>query len=257
MATVARNFKKVERPAQVGQGTGFDWAKVLLWAMLVSFPAALLCILIAPSDIELKYSQRIFYFHLPANIMCFAAFFAYFVGAIGYWRTRQRKWDIVMVAGLELGVFFSLIGIVTGSIWARYAWGTFWTWDPRLTTVTIMLVVYLAGWMLRSAIEDLNRKAALTAVFGIIGFVNVPLVYFSTRFFPAGLHPVIFKLTGEGKETSTGLEGFMNVALVVSMIAIGELFAYLMIQRVRLEHLRDGVAGVRVALYEDEEYNEI
>lgn len=226
------------------------WGKTLLWGMLVAFPAALLCILFAPSDFELKYSQRIFYFHLPANIMCFLSFFAYFIGGIGYWRTRQRKWDILMVAGLELGVFFSLIGIVTGSIWARYAWGTFWTWDPRLTTVTIMLVVYLAGWLLRSAIEDPNRKAALTAVFGIIGFINVPLVYFSTRFFPAGLHPIIFGADGK----ATGLsDSFMTVTLIVSFIPMGMLFAYLLIQRIRLEYLRDKVAQVRVALYEDEE----
>lgn len=253
MATVTKNLNLGIRPGAGEARRGLDWAKVLLWTMLVSFPAALICILIAPSDIELKYSQRIFYFHLPANIMCFCSFLTYFIGGIGYWRTRKRIWDIVMVAGLELGVFFSLIGIVTGSIWARYAWGTFWTWEPRLTTVTIMLVVYLAGWMLRSAIDDPNRKAALTAVFGIVGFINVPLVYFSTRFFPPGLHPVIFKLGDKGQEITTGLEGFMNVALIVSMLAMAQLFIYLLIQLIRLEKLRDQVAVVRVALYEDEE----
>ncbi len=246
MATVTR---KLDLNAHTHKRPGLDWAQVLLLAMLVAFPAAFFCILIAPSDIELKYSQRIFYFHLPANIMCFLSFFVYFVGGIGYWRTRQRKWDILMVAGLELGVFFALIGIVTGSIWARYAWGTFWTWDPRLTTVTIMLVVYLAGWMLRSAVEDPNRKAAMTAVFGIIGFINVPLVYFSTRFFPAGLHPVIFGAKGQ----AVGLEGFMIVTLLVSMFAVGLLFAYLLLQRTRLERLNDEVALVRAALYEDED----
>ena len=245
MATVTKDFKLTTAPAQ----RGLDWAQILVWAMLINFPLALLCILIAPSDYELKYSQRIFYFHLPSNIMCFAAFFIYFIGGIGYWRKRTRKWDIVMLAGLELGMFFALIGIVTGSIWAGYAWGTFWTWDPRLTTVTIMMVIYVAGWMLRGAVEDPNRKAALTAVFGIIGFINVPLVYFSTRFFPAGLHPVIFAANGK----ATNLEGFMNVTLIVAMFAVGELFAYLLIQRIRLEKLRDEVAGVRVALYEDEE----
>ncbi len=246
MATVTKNLK-VSRPAR--ERGKLDWAQILVWAMLINFPAALLCILIAPADYELKYSQRIFYFHLPANIMCFLAFTVYFVGGVAYWRTRKRKWDIVMVAGLELGVFFSAIGIVTGSIWARYAWGTFWTWDPRLTTVTIMLVIYLAGWMLRSAVDDPNRKAALTAVFGIIGFINVPLVYFSTRFFPAGLHPIIFANNGK----VTNLEGFMNVTLIVSMLAVAELFVYLLIQRIRLETLRDRVDAVRVALYEDEE----
>jgi heme exporter protein C len=248
MATVSRKMEFGDLKPSVKPKMDW-WSTVLLVGMLISVPAALFCILIAPSDYELKYSQRIFYFHLPANIMCFASFFIYFIGGIGYWRTRKRMWDIVMVAGLELGVFFSLIGIVTGSIWARYAWGTFWTWDPRLTTVTIMLVVYLAGWMLRSAIEDPNRKAALTAVFGIIGFINVPLVYFSTRFFPAGLHPVIFGANGK----ATGLQDpFMNVTLYVSFVAVGLIFAYLLTQRIRLEELRDKVAEVRVRMYEDE-----
>ncbi|HEX2909423.1 MAG TPA: cytochrome c biogenesis protein CcsA [Chloroflexia bacterium] len=251
MASVTKNIN-LGRSSQV-KPQGLNWANLLWWGMLVTFPLALICILIAPSDVDLKYSQRIFYFHLPANIMCFAAFTAYFVGAIGYWRTRKRKWDILMVAGLEIGVFFSLIGIVTGSIWAAYAWGTFWTWDPRLTTVTIMLVVYLAGWMLRNSIDDPNRKAALTAVFGIVGFINVPLVFFSTRFFPATLHPIIFRVGAEGKETTTGLEGFMNVALAVSFVAVTLLFIYLMLQRIRLENMRDKVAAVRVALYEDED----
>jgi heme exporter protein C len=228
----------------------FDWAKVLLWTMLVSFPITLIFILLAPSDVELKYSQRIFYFHLPSTILCLFSFTIYFIGGLGYWRTRQRKWDILMITGLELGVFFSLIGIVTGSIWAKYAWGTFWTWDPRLTTVTIMLVVYLAGWMLRSSVEDPGRKAALTAVFGIVGFINVPLVYFSTRFFPAGLHPVIFG----ANDKAVALEGFMILTLVVSIITFSQFFVYLMIQRIRLENLRDKVAGVRMALYEDEDF---
>ncbi len=248
MATITKKMNLGS--GSVSGKRNFDWSRVLLWTMLVSFPITLLFILLAPSDFELKYSQRIFYFHLPSNILCLLSFTIYFVGGLGYWRTRQRKWDILMITGLELGVFFSLIGIVTGSIWAKYAWGTFWTWDPRLTTVTIMLVVYLAGWMLRSSVEDPNRKAALTAVFGIIGFINVPLVYFSTRFFPAGLHPIIFG----ANDKAVALEGFMIVTLVISIVTFSQFFIYLMIQRIRLENLRDQVAGVRMTLLEDEDF---
>ena len=245
MATITKRMN-----AGVSSPRKLDWARVLFWTTLVSFPITLLFILLAPSDITLKYSQRIFYFHMPANILCLLSFTIYFVGGLGYWRTRKRSWDILMITGLELGVFFSLIGIVTGSIWARYAWGTFWTWEPRLTTVTIMLIVYLAGWMLRSSVEDPGRKAALTAVFGIVGFINVPLVYFSTRFFPAGLHPIIAGDNGN----ALALEGFMIVTLVISIITFSQFFIYLMIQRIRLENLRDQVAGVRMALYEDEDF---
>jgi heme exporter protein C len=150
-----------------------------------------------------------------------------------------------MVAALELGLFWAAIGVITGSIWARYAWGTFWTWDPRLTTVAIMLVVYVSGIMLRAAVEDPARKAALTAAFGIIGFVNVPLVYFSTRWFPKGQHPVIFG--GQG-ESAVGLEGFMFVTLAVCFVAVGLLFAWLLVARIRLGQMQDEVQARRMAL---------
>jgi heme exporter protein C len=240
MALVNKEIKIA--PAQEQKTGRIDLANILLWAMLIAVPFSLFMVLIAGNDVVLKYSQRIFYYHLPCNIACFAAFFVYFFGAIAYWRTRKPLWDVVMMAGLELGMLFALIGTITGSIWARYAWGTFWTWDPRLTTVTIMMVVYVSGLLLRSAIEDPTRKAALTAVFGIIGFVNVPLVYFSTRWFPKGLHPVIFGNDG----SATGLQGgFMATTLLVCFITVGLIFAYLLIQRIRLGLMQQQVMVMR------------
>ncbi len=237
MATVTNYPPRSEVRAQ---NKKFDPAIYLSWALLFLFPLSLLFVLISPTDVNLKFSQRIFYFHLPANIMAFVSFFIYFIAGIAYWRKRTRKWDIVMLASMELGFFFALIGVITGSIWARYAWNTFWTWDPRLTTVTIMLVVYLAGFMLRQATEDPGRKAALTAAFGIIGFIDVPLVFFSTRFFPRGLHPVIFG----SNDNAVGLEGFMIVTLLTCILTIGLLFTYLLIQRIRLEKMQDDVTAL-------------
>ncbi|NWJ48542.1 MAG: cytochrome c biogenesis protein CcsA [Chloroflexi bacterium] len=224
---------------------GLGLSNVLFWATVFSWPISLIFVLMAGDDVNLKYSQRIFYYHLPANIMCFLSFMVYFIGGIAYWRTRNRKWDIVMVAGLELGIFWAVIGIITGAIWARYAWGTFWTWDPRLTTVSIMMVVYISGVMLRSAVEDPTRKAALTAAFGIIGFVNVPLVYFSTRWFPKGEHPVIF---GGDSGTPVGLEGFMFITLGVCFVAVGLLFAWMLQARIRLGHMHEELQARRMTL---------
>ena len=253
MASVTRPFKgNLNSKNQINQNKeGFGWFDVLTWALLVAFLLTFLFVFIAPTDETLKYSQRIFYFHLPANIMCFASFFVYFVGGIGYWRTRDRKWDIVMVSGLEIGIFFCAIGIATGSIWAGYAWNTFLTWDPRLTTVTIMLVVYLAGLMLRNSTEDPARKAALTAAFGIIGFIDVPIVYFSTRWFPRGLHPVIFLNGDNGSANTLGLEGFMVVTLITGMVAMALLFVWLLVQRIRLEKMRDDVAALAYSILEE------
>jgi heme exporter protein C len=254
MASVTSTYERKLTQKSKGEDktkAGLNWFEVLTWAMLVAFLLTFLFIFIAPTDATLKYSQRIFYFHLPANIMCFAAFFVYFIGGIGYWRTRQRKWDIVMVSGLEIGIFFAAIGIGSGSIWAKYAWNTFWTWDPRLTTVTIMLIVYIAGLMLRNSTEDPAKKAALSAAFGIIGFVDVPIVFFSTRWFPRGLHPVIFLNDQNGNANALGLEGFMVVTLITGMIAMALLFVWLLTQRIRLEQTRDDVAALAYSLQED------
>lgn len=252
MASITRSYEGELKQKSTGRKTlgGFGWYEALTWAMLVTFLLTFLFIFIAPTDATLKYSQRIFYFHLPANIMCFAAFFVYFVGGIGYWRTRKRVWDRVMISGLELGLFFACIGIASGSIWAKYAWNTFWTWDPRLTTVTIMMVVYIAGLMLRNATEDPARKAALSAAFGIIGFIDVPIVYFSTRWFPRGLHPVIF-LNGNNGPDALGLEGFMVVTLLTSMLAMTLFFVWVLVQRLRLEKMRDDVAELAYSLQDD------
>lgn len=250
MAIVNKEIKISPATKPNQKNGGFDVANILLWLSLFAVPFSLFMVLIAGNDVVLKYSQRIFYYHLPANIACFVAFFVYFVAAIAFWRTRKPIWDIVMMAGLELGLLWAVIGTATGSIWARYAWGTFWTWDPRLTTVTIMLVIYVSGLMLRSAIDDPYRKAALTAAFGIIGFVNVPLVYFSTRWFPKGLHPVIFGNDGN----ATGLEGgFMTTTLIVCFMTIGLLFAYLLIQRIRFGIMQREVAAMRSNLITEED----
>jgi len=245
---MAINTEFLKQSASSNPIKKLNWTQILVWSLLFLFPLSLYLVWISPTDAELLYSQRIFYFHFPANIMCFVSFTVYFTAAIGYWRKRGRNWDIVMMASLELGLFFALIGILTGSIWARYAWNTWWTWDPRLTTVTIMMAVYLAGVMLRNATDEPSRKAALTAAFGIIGFVNVPLVYFSTRWFPRGLHPVIFGSNGN----ASNLQGFMNVTLAVSTITVGLLFTYLIIQRVKLEEMRDDVAVLQFA-HQDED----
>jgi heme exporter protein C len=253
MASVIK-VNQQSNKAKVGRTKGLGFSNILMWSMLISWPLSLFMVLIAGNDAVLKYSQRIFYYHLPVNIVCFVSLFIYFVGAIGFWRTRKRSWDIVMVAGLELGIFFAVIGVVTGAIWAKYAWGAFWTWDPRLTTVSIMLVIYISGVMLRSAVEDPTRKAALTAVFGIIGFATVPLVFFSTRWFPKGQHPLVFVSDANGNETTVGLDSFMYLVLLVCSIAVGSLFAWMLTERMRLGQMQEEVAALRFAL-EREGYN--
>ena len=117
-----------------------------------------LVFLYAPTEAVMGQVQRVFYFHVAANWVGMLGFLTAAICGGVYLRTGGRKWDIASLAAVEIGMVFALIGVVTGSIWARPIWNTWWTWDPRLTTTTIMLLIYAAYLMLRSGIEDPDRR---------------------------------------------------------------------------------------------------
>ena len=118
----------------------------------------------APQERQMGEVQRIFYFHVPSAIMSFLAFGVTLVAGIAYLATRKNIWDQVGAASVEIGLLFTLSAMVSGSIWARPIWNTWWTWDPRLTTYTIMALIYIAYLMLRQGIEDPDRRARFAAV---------------------------------------------------------------------------------------------
>ena len=104
------------------------------------------------------------------------------IAGIAYLITRQRKWDIAGYAAVEVSLVFFFIAIVAGSIWARRTWGTWWTWDPRLTSAAIVELVYAAYLMLRQGIEDPDRRARFGAVYAIVAFISVPITFFRSAF---------------------------------------------------------------------------
>ncbi|HEY9206114.1 MAG TPA: cytochrome c biogenesis protein [Candidatus Methanoperedens sp.] len=143
----------------------------------------------APGD---PNSFRIFYFHVPIAITAYVAFAIVFVSGILYLRSKQQKWDIVALSAAEVGVIFAFLTLVTGSIWAFSAWGYFWvTSDVRLNTSLVLFLIYLSYLMVRQAVEEPEKKARLAAVFGIVGFIGVPLSFMSIRLWnKATAHPV-------------------------------------------------------------------
>ena len=159
-------------------------------AVLVVMALALV-FLWAPLEVTMKEVQRIFYFHVAVDWVGFLAFFVTLVASVLYLRTHDRKWDIVGVSSVEIGALFLTLGAVTGSLWARPVWNTWWTWDARLTTVAITWLVYLAYLMLRGAMDDPQRRARFSAVYGIVSFVTVPLT-FASVFFLRTIHPALF-----------------------------------------------------------------
>ncbi len=188
---------------------------------------------VAPDERTMHEVQRIFYFHLPAWINSFTAFAIVFVANIAYLATRRPKWDALGVAAAEVGVAACSIGLITGPLWARPVWGIWWTWDARLTTTFILWLLYVSYLLLRGLIEDPQRRASLSAVFGIFAFLDVPLVYMSNRLWRTQ-HPQPVILGGQG----SGLDPTMAKVLLVCVIAMFGVMLLVLTDRYRLERLR-------------------
>lgn len=227
------------------------------WLGLALLPASLLALymalIYAPAEATMGEVYRIFFFHLPANIAGFVLFFLAFVAGIAYLRTSNPLWDRWGAASVEVGILAAFIGTVTGSIWARPVWNTWWTWDPRLTTVTILLLTYAGYMMLRGALDDPARRARYSAIFAILAFVNVPLVYFSTRILDRTIHPVVFAGENPNAEGNMALTPEMDQTLLLCMVVILALFTYLLFQRVLLARQEAEVEALRIQLMEEED----
>lgn len=212
---------------------------VLTWlsagAMLLAIYMALIY---APDERVMGALQRIFYFHVPVAIVGFVAFAITFLAGIAYLATGERCWDGLGYAAAEIGEIFASLVLLTGMMWARAAWNTWWTWDPRLTTTLVLWLIYAGYLILRSSIDDEARKARYSAVLGIIGFLDVPVVFMAIRWWRT-IHPVVFDSGG------VNLEPSMLAAFLVCMTAFLLLLAALLVARVRLESLTEEVESLR------------
>jgi len=151
------------------------------------------------------------------------------------------------LASVEIGIVFTLINIVSGSIWARPIWNTWWTWDPRLVTATVMELIYIAYVMLRQGIEDPDRRARFGAVYAIVGFLSVPLTFLSIRIWRT-IHPVVI---GSGDPTAQGafdMTPKMLTAFMFSLLTFTVIYATLLWHRVRLEALAERVEQRKMEL---------
>jgi len=195
--------------------------------------------LYAPTEVFMGHVQRIFYYHVSFAWSSFIAFFVTFAASILYLVRKKRFWDIVASSSVEIGITFCLIILTTGPIWARPVWGAFWTWDPRLVTTLILLFIYAAYLMLRSSIEEETKRARYSAVIGIIGFADVPIVYMSIQWWSRTIHPDVIRPEG------AALEPEMIRTLFVSLFAIMAFYLFVLIRRIKLEILKDEVRDLR------------
>lgn len=184
--------------------------------------------LYAPTEQVMGEVQRIFYFHVAAGWNSFLAFLGVFVGGIGYLVTRKRVWDGLAFASAEIGVLYTTIVLTTGPLWAKPVWNTWWPWgDPRVMTELVLWLLYVAYLVLRSSLPEGEKKYRYCAVFGIISFLDVPIVWFSIRWWRT-IHPVVIKSTG------AALDPEMIQVLVVSVVSFTALYMTLLLLRLSM-----------------------
>jgi heme exporter protein C len=216
----------------------------VLSALLLIF-ATWMAFFYAPMEAVMGNVQRVFYFHVATGWAGMVGYLVAFVAAIAYLRTGRQKWDIIGVASVEIGLVFSFINIATGSIWARPIWNTWWTWDPRLVTATVMELVYLAYLMLRQGIEDPDRRARFGAVYTILGFASVPLTFFSIRIWRT-IHPVVIGSGDPGAEGSFDMTPKMLQTFLFSLLTFTVLGIDLLWHRIRLGKLGERIETLKL-----------
>ncbi|TFB13350.1 cytochrome C assembly protein [Candidatus Marinimicrobia bacterium MT.SAG.4] len=200
-----------------------------LLVMLLMFIALLLVYGYAPIERTMGMAQKIFYFHVPSAFMAFISFAVVFVASILYLKSKDDKYDRVASSAAEVGVIFSILMLLTGPIWARSAWGVWWTWEPRLTTTLILFLIFVGYLMLRNYGDSGDQMKRYSAVLGIIGFLDVPLVYWSVTWWAPEItnHP-------QGLE----LEPQMKFVLTFSFFTFGLLLLFLLLKRIELSKIR-------------------
>jgi heme exporter protein C len=230
---------KNEQPLKRGRGILGGLALIVIavglyWALVQ-----------APRDALQGDVQRIMYLHLPSILTAYLSFFLVFIGSCLYLWKREKRDDNLAHSAAELGVLFTALTIIEGSIWGKPTWGVWWTWDARLTLTAILLLIYSGYLMLRSLIEDEDRAALSAAVLGIIGFLDIPLIHMSVYWWrtlhqpPSILRPD--KLPWENVHPA------MLAALAVNFFGFLLLYFYLLSLRLRLGEVRSEIKARRLS----------
>jgi heme exporter protein C len=188
----------------------------------------------APREAVQGNVQRIMYLHVPSVLTAYLAFALVLLGSGAYLATRRAGWDRLAAAAAEIGVLFTAVTIVSGSIWGRPTWGVWWTWDARLTSTAVLLLVYVGYLLLRAMVDEPEMRARYAAVLGIVGAANIPIVHFSVKWWRALHQPAT--LLGPG---SAPMPLWMKMAFVVNWVAFTLLFVYFLSRRLEIARLEE------------------
>ncbi|MBB3170355.1 cytochrome c biogenesis protein [Parvibacter caecicola] len=165
---------------------------------------------------QLLLSQKIFYFHMPVALVSFIALvFAAYYG-IRFLATRNARFDACSKVAMEISLLFIIMTMITGEMWTRFEWGVWWTWEPRLTTYLILMLIVIAYFILRNAVDEPERCSVYAAVVSIVALIDVPICFMITRLIPSSVHPVVLR---EGGMTAD--MGICLAVVLVGMLAVG------------------------------------
>jgi heme exporter protein C len=190
---------------------------------------------------RLLLSQKIFYFHVPVALLSFACLLATAAYGLLFLLRRDQAFDLRGQVSTELALTFILMTMASGEMWERYEWGVWWTWEPRLTTYFIMMLMVIGYFVLRSAVIEAERRATYCAAFGIIAFINALISLIVTRLVPSGVHPVIFR-------TDSGLPPLMLTPFLLALLGMATLAFGLYRLRLRQQSLAERLTALMARL---------
>ena len=207
--------------------------------------ATYFALVFAPTEAVMGNVQRVFYFHVGTAWVGLIGFVLAAVTGIIYLVTKDMKWDRVEVAAVEVSTMFFFITIVLGSIWARPAWNTWWTWDPRLTTAAVTELIYIAYFMLRAGMEDPEKRARFGAVYALLGGLSAPITFMVIRLFRT-IHPVVIGNASAEAQGGFDMSGDMLTSMFIALGAFTIIFIDLMWHRIRMGNLEEKVEQLKL-----------
>ncbi|MDC0230198.1 heme ABC transporter permease CcmC [Deltaproteobacteria bacterium] len=191
-----------------------------------------------PIETSQGFPQKIMYLHVPTFIATYLAFFVVFAFSIAYLWKRDLMFDLIAKVSAEVGLIFCALLLVTGAIWGRPTWGTFWVWDARLTTTLLLFLIFMGYFLLRMSVNDRDKEARLASVLGIIGCLDIPIIHKSVEWWRTLHQPsTLFKV--ESGKASPSIPQELLTPLIASIIVMLLFYLYLLLLRYQTEIRRE------------------
>jgi len=213
-------------------------ARLEIIAPLTLLACGLWVFVFAPTETEQGFVQKIMYIHVPSVIVTYLAFFVTFAFGIAYLWKRLLVFDRIAKVSAEIGLIFCAMVLLSGAIWGRPTWGTYWVWDARLTTTLLLFLIFLGYFLLRLSVQDREKEARFASVIGIIGFLDIPIVHKSVEWWRTLHQPsTLFKV--EEGAAKPAMPPELLYPLLASMFAMLLFYGYLLLLRWQMEENQD------------------